>query len=183
MLTVCGTRPRRRSLSRVSKVSGPISESRFQQRKSTRINWRCGSLSQGPTSSALGRCGHPRNRLVSRIRSQAIKEGDGDTGSGNNRRRVDSRSFRLPDQLTYLIEKGRIAAIARERLVRALDDSSTPCRLAPLDRAVADALESVSRNEVPDLPDRIVSATAVALGVPLVSRDGKIRLSQVETIW
>jgi hypothetical protein len=56
-----------------------------------------------------------------------------------------------------------------------------PTALAPLDRSVA--FESVSRAEVPDLPDRIVSATAVALGVPLVSRDGKIRGSQVLTIW
>ena len=54
---------------------------------------------------------------------------------------------------------------------------------APLDRAVADALKLVKRSEVPDLPDRIIAATAVALGVPLVSRDAKIRASQVQTIW
>jgi PIN domain nuclease of toxin-antitoxin system len=38
-------------------------------------------------------------------------------------------------ELTYLTEKGRIPATARERLVAALDDPATPCRLAPLDRA------------------------------------------------
>jgi PIN domain nuclease of toxin-antitoxin system len=86
-------------------------------------------------------------------------------------------------ELTYLVEKGRLPAAARDLLIRALDDSATPCLLAPLDRAVADALELVSRREVPDLPDRIMSATALALGVPLVSRDGKIRASQVQTIW
>jgi PIN domain nuclease of toxin-antitoxin system len=86
-------------------------------------------------------------------------------------------------ELTYLIEKGRIPGIARERLVAALDDPTTPCRLASLDRRGADALERVSRNEVPDLPDRIVCATALALDAPLVSRDGKIRASQVPTIW
>jgi PIN domain nuclease of toxin-antitoxin system len=86
-------------------------------------------------------------------------------------------------ELTYLVEKGRLPLAARNLLIRALDDPTTPCLLAPLDRAVADALESVSRREVPDLPDRIVSATAVALGVPLISRDGKIRASQVQTIW
>ena len=86
-------------------------------------------------------------------------------------------------ELTYLIEKGRVPAAARERLLNALDDPRTACRLAPLDRVVADVLEFVSRSEVPDMPDRIVSATAVALRVPLVSRDGKIRASRVETIW
>ena len=86
-------------------------------------------------------------------------------------------------ELTYLIEKGRIPAAARQRLVQALDDPGKPCRLAPLDRSVADALEFVSRAEVPDLPDRVISATSVALRVPLVSRDSKIRASQVQTIW
>jgi hypothetical protein len=59
----------------------------------------------------------------------------------------------------------------------------TPCLLAPLDRSVADAFAFVSRSDVPDLPDRIVTATAVALGVPPISRAGKIRASQVQTIW
>jgi PIN domain nuclease of toxin-antitoxin system len=86
-------------------------------------------------------------------------------------------------ELTYLVEKGRLPTSARERLLQVLDDPEFPCRLAPLDRSVADALELVSRTEVPDLPDRIIAATAVALGVPLVTCDGKIRASQVETIW
>jgi len=86
-------------------------------------------------------------------------------------------------ELTYLVEKGRLPASARDRLIQALDDPATPCLLAPLDRLVADALQSVSRSEVPDLPDRIVSATALALCVPLISRDWKIRATQVQTIW
>ena len=86
-------------------------------------------------------------------------------------------------ELTYLVEKGRLPAKARDRLIEALDDPTAPCLLAPLDRMVADALESVSRSEVPDLPDRIVAATAVALGIPLISRDKRIRASQVHTIW
>jgi PIN domain nuclease of toxin-antitoxin system len=60
-------------------------------------------------------------------------------------------------ELTYLVEKGRLPVAARDRLIQALDDPATPCLLAPLDRNVADALESVSRDEVPDLPDRIVT--------------------------
>ena len=33
------------------------------------------------------------------------------------------------------------------------------------------------------MPDRIIAATAQYLGLPLISRDRKIRLSAVETIW
>ncbi len=86
-------------------------------------------------------------------------------------------------ELTYLIEKRRLPVAARARLIEALDDPTTPCVLAPLDRTVADALVFVSRSEVPDLPDRIVAATAAALRTPLISRDGKICASQVQTIW
>ncbi len=86
-------------------------------------------------------------------------------------------------ELTYLVEKGRLPSIARDRLINVLDDQPATCRLAPLDRMVANALASINRDDVPDLPDRIVSATALALQVPLVSRDGMIRASAVETIW
>jgi PIN domain nuclease of toxin-antitoxin system len=86
-------------------------------------------------------------------------------------------------ELTYLVEKGRLPSVARERLIRALDDPETPCRLAPLDRAVADAVGFIDRISVPDLPDRVVTATAIALQVPLISRDGRIRASIVQTIW
>jgi len=44
-------------------------------------------------------------------------------------------------ELTYLVEKGRLPAAARDRLIQALDDPTTPCRLVPLDHIVADALE------------------------------------------
>ncbi len=86
-------------------------------------------------------------------------------------------------ELTYLIEKRRLPASSREDLLRVLDDSKSPFRLAPLDRRVADMVEFVPRTLVPDLPDRIIAATAMALRVPLVTRDEKIRASQVETIW
>ncbi len=86
-------------------------------------------------------------------------------------------------ELTYLIEKGRLPAATRERLILALDDPERPCSLVALDRTVADALKGVDRKEVPDLPDRIVAATAVALGASLISRDAKIQASQVQTIW
>jgi PIN domain nuclease of toxin-antitoxin system len=33
------------------------------------------------------------------------------------------------------------------------------------------------------MPDRIIATTALSSGAALVSRDGQIRASQVQTIW
>jgi PIN domain nuclease of toxin-antitoxin system len=33
------------------------------------------------------------------------------------------------------------------------------------------------------MPDRIIAATAMHLGLPLISRDSKIQVSNVHTIW
>jgi predicted nucleic acid-binding protein len=41
----------------------------------------------------------------------------------------------------------------------------------------------IPRADVPDMPDRLIAATATSLGVPLISRDGRIRASAVHTIW
>jgi hypothetical protein len=35
----------------------------------------------------------------------------------------------------------------------------------------------------PDMPDRLIAATAASLAVLVISRDGSIRSSAVETIW
>lgn len=114
-----------------------------------------------------------------RLSASALEALDAATAAGE---RIHVPSICLVE-LTYLVEKGRLPAAARDRLIQALDDPAAPCSLAPLDRTVADALELVGRIEVPDMPDRIVAATAVALRLPLISRDRKIRASQVHTIW
>ncbi|WP_265578555.1 MULTISPECIES: hypothetical protein [unclassified Nostoc] len=41
----------------------------------------------------------------------------------------------------------------------------------------------MNRSQVPDLPDRIIAATTLYLGVSVISRDSKIQLSSVNTIW
>jgi PIN domain nuclease of toxin-antitoxin system len=86
-------------------------------------------------------------------------------------------------ELTYFTERGRVPPAAVDRLKVSLDDPASVLRLAPLTRAVADAVAHVPRDVVPDMPDRIIAATALALGVPLVTRDAQIRASSVPTIW
>ena len=54
---------------------------------------------------------------------------------------------------------------------------------APFTVEVVDAMRQVPREDVPDMPDRIVAATAVYFGVPAISRDGRIRASNMRTVW
>jgi PIN domain nuclease of toxin-antitoxin system len=86
-------------------------------------------------------------------------------------------------EITYLVEKGRLSAAVKTQLLAALDDPTSNLVVAPLDLDIADRLEHVERDQVPDMPDRIIAATAVHLGLPLISRDRKIRASSVTTIW
>ena len=86
-------------------------------------------------------------------------------------------------EIIYLSEKGRIDPATLDRLLTAVDSEDAVLVEVPFDRHVAQALREVERTQVPDLPDRIIAATALHLGLPLISRDGKIQLSDVNTIW
>lgn len=83
----------------------------------------------------------------------------------------------------YLIERGRIPLEAIRRLGEALADPASSLIVVPLGAAVADAVQRVSRSAVPDMPDRIIAATALHLGLPLVTRDQRIQASGLKTVW
>jgi len=86
-------------------------------------------------------------------------------------------------EIRYLTEKDRIPAEALQRLDRAIDEVDSVLRLVALDRDIARALYRIPRGIVPDMPDRIIAATALNLGVPLVTRDAAIRAAPITTIW
>ena len=86
-------------------------------------------------------------------------------------------------EVAYLVEKGKLPEMAFERLINALADPGTDLELVPLDMAVALAIRRISRDEVPDMPDRIIAATALYMNIPLVTRDHKIQASGIPTIW
>ena len=86
-------------------------------------------------------------------------------------------------EITYLTEKGRLPSAVSERIDHEMKNPDVAFRIAPLDENIARAVAAVAREKVPDMPDRIIAATALHLGVPLVTRDGRIRTSGIETIW
>lgn len=86
-------------------------------------------------------------------------------------------------EIVYLIEKNRLPANAYIDLKAALDDPDHVFKEAPFTVEIVDAMKQVPRADVPDMPDRIIAATAVYFGAPALSRDCKIRASNVQSIW
>ncbi|MFO0850182.1 MAG: PIN domain-containing protein [Gemmataceae bacterium] len=91
-----------------------------------------------------------------------------------------------PIEVTYLAEKGRLAAPILPGLWTALSDPAIPFDILPASAEVARALDRIPRATLPDMPDRIIAATALAFGVPLVSADRKTRALSVpglSVVW
>jgi PIN domain nuclease of toxin-antitoxin system len=86
-------------------------------------------------------------------------------------------------EMVYLIEKNRIPASALEDLLTAIADPKTVLQAVPLEPSMASEMREIPRDDVPDLPDRIIAATAHFYGVPVLSRDRQIRSSAVKTLW
>ncbi|MBD2577643.1 type II toxin-antitoxin system VapC family toxin [Oscillatoria sp. FACHB-1406] len=87
-------------------------------------------------------------------------------------------------EIAYLVEKGRLEEEVLTRILNALDDPNVGITLAPLERNVSATIRQIDRVIVPDMPDRIIAATALSLGFPLVTRDLKIQgLTNIHTIW
>ncbi|MEN3331267.1 MAG: hypothetical protein V7641_632 [Blastocatellia bacterium] len=86
-------------------------------------------------------------------------------------------------EIRYLIEKGTVTEIAFQNIIDFLSDPNVTLKLVPLDLDIALALSQISRKVVPDMPDRIIAATALRFGLPLVTRDTKIRATSIQTIW
>jgi PIN domain nuclease of toxin-antitoxin system len=87
-------------------------------------------------------------------------------------------------EMIYLVERSRIPAAALQDLMQQLARVDSPLTIAPLTAEVAQSLSQIPRDVIPDMPDRIIAATAHHLQIPLVTCDHKIRAcSVIQTIW
>lgn len=86
-------------------------------------------------------------------------------------------------EIVYLIKKSRIPISAFDDLRQALENENHVFHEAPFTGEVTSAMREISREAVPDMPDRVVAATGLYLGVPVLSRDAKIRAANINTVW
>ena len=86
-------------------------------------------------------------------------------------------------EIIYLIEKGRFPQSLLTGVITALNDSASELTTAILDDEIAQTMQQIPRAIVPDMPDRIIAATALHLNLPLVTADHKIQASGIQTIW
>jgi PIN domain nuclease of toxin-antitoxin system len=87
-------------------------------------------------------------------------------------------------EMIYLAEKHRIPEDMVASVIQMLSTMGGNYRLALLDLTVVQYLRQISRSVVPDMPNRIIAATALALDIPLLSRDDKIiHLANVQVVW
>jgi len=83
----------------------------------------------------------------------------------------------------YLAEKGHVPPETIPRLLAELGKVDGVFVEAAADHRIVAPMQQVAWAQVPDMPDRIVAATALYLGVPVISRDSRIQASGIETIW
>lgn len=86
-------------------------------------------------------------------------------------------------EIVYLIERQRIAVETLTTLASELESSHSVFAEIPLNLSIIRTLTLVDRNQIPELPDRIIAASALHLNIPIISRDHKIQSSAIQTIW
>jgi predicted nucleic acid-binding protein len=99
-----------------------------------------------------------------------------------SRRKILISSISMAE-LVYLVEKSRLPQDAYDQLAESLGDPEHVFAEAAFTIAIVQAMRQISRTGVPDMPDRMIAATAVYYDVPILSRDRHIRSANVKTVW
>jgi PIN domain nuclease of toxin-antitoxin system len=86
-------------------------------------------------------------------------------------------------EIVYLIEKQRLSPNVYTDLRTALKDPEHVFKEVACTGEIVDAMRHVSRTEIRDMPDRIIAAMALYFRVPVISRDERIRASDLQTVW
>ncbi len=87
-------------------------------------------------------------------------------------------------ELQYLTERNRIDSGVLNQILKIVKSDIPSIEIVALDLEVSENLAHIDRAVVPDMPDRIIAATALSLKLPLVTCDHKIQAcNAIQTIW
>ncbi len=87
-------------------------------------------------------------------------------------------------ETVLLGDRHRLSAELVQRVMGLPEDTGTNYQLVPLDAAVVRAFRDFGPAAIPEMPDRIIAATARALDAPLLTTDPAIAASGlVEVAW
>jgi len=86
-------------------------------------------------------------------------------------------------EIVYLEEKWRIPPGTLGRFLDLLNAQDGAFQELPVQSDILQHFRQITREAGPDLPDRVVGATALCLGVPVVTRDRRIQAAGLKTIW
>lgn len=87
-------------------------------------------------------------------------------------------------EMVYLAEKGRITDSSLNQVLELIDIIGGSYDETPINKDTVKALKDIPRADVPDMPDRIITATAYQLDLPLITKDEKIKNSRVvSVVW
>jgi PIN domain nuclease of toxin-antitoxin system len=64
-----------------------------------------------------------------------------------------------------------------------LQNPTAPLVEIPVTSGIIQHMVAIPREQLADMPDRIIAATALFLRVPLISRDRKIVVDGIPTLW
>ncbi len=86
-------------------------------------------------------------------------------------------------EVVYLVERNRIDTDAHTMLLDAIQAQDGPFAELPVTSSVAAAMREGPCRAIPDMPDRIIAATAAAYQVPLITKDHVISKSGLSVVW
>lgn len=81
-------------------------------------------------------------------------------------------------EMTYLVERNRVPGEVQSAL-----ETTPDIEIIPITLEVARLVRFIPREIVPDMPDRIIAATALHLACPLVTCDRRLRQANLQVIW
>lgn len=87
-------------------------------------------------------------------------------------------------EMVLLAERGKVPPRVLPETISRINTSGGGFVLVPVEISVAMAFQRIPRASVPEMPDRLIAATALAFSVPLITCDHVIVSSGVvPTVW